>query len=316
MTAGERSAPHDSHQAVLLEALVATSERAMLAQLDAEGPWDQRLRNCFGVFVDAVVAQPAAARACLVEPQLAGPTARAAVDRAARTVGRRALAVAEESPARAGMPRDVARAVLGGLRNVVQSRLYDGREQELRALAPHLTDWALGYRTPPEALRGARRPEGLSAVPAPPARPDPNRHAGREVRLVEASLPACRSAADWARAVRDGLAALLAYLSSDPAAARLTAEAGWTGGLAGLQRLDAETVEFQVLLADGLRSRSERPDAAAEAIGASVIALVHDHLGRHAAPERLYEVAPAAAFTALAPAIGTIEACAVVNDPV
>ncbi len=316
MTAGGRRHAHDSREAVLLEALVTVSERAMLAELDAEGPWDQRLRNCFRVFVDAVVAQPAAARACLVETELTEATARGAVDRAARSVGRRALAVAEESPARAGMPRDVARAVLGGLRNVVQSRLYNGRERELRALAPHLMDWALGYRTPPEVLRAARRPESMLAFDASsPRRRAGDREAG-EIRLVEASSPACHSAADWPRAVRDGLAALLAYLSNDPAAARLTAHAGWTGGLAGLERLDEDAVEFKTLLADGLRSRSEHPDAAAEAIGASVIALVHDHLGRHATPERLYEVAPTAAFTALAPAIGTIEACAVVNDSV
>jgi hypothetical protein len=313
MTAGHPDQAQDDRQAVLLEAIVATGERAMLAELEADGPWDQRLRNCFRVLIDLIVEEPGAARVCLVDTQLRGAAGTAAVDRAARSIGRHVLAVVEESPARAGMPREVARAVLGGLRNVIQSRLHAGREHELPALAPQLMDWALGYRTPPEALRRPHADDPPPLLAASLSSSAADHPPDRGVHLLQASLSGCRQAEDWPHAIRDGLAALLAYLSNDPTAARLTDDFGWTGGLAGLERLDKDAADFRELLADGLRPRTDTPDTAAEAIGASVIALVHDQL-RHAGAERLYEVGPAAAFTALAPAIGTIEACTVVND--
>lgn len=343
-----------------LDAIVTGVEAGMVAALEGDRPWDQRLRDCFGTLIDMVAAQPAAARLCFVEAYVAGPDAVACVDRTARAVGRRVLAVVAESPERAGMPREVAGAVLGGLRTVIQVRLYTGRERELPGLAPQLMDWALGYRAPPVPLpKPRRRP---AAPPAPVRDPlDPgqriidalttvvaNRSYGGTttteiagsaeislstlydrfenkdaallaafddamLRMLEVALPAYRQAEDWPRGVRAGIETLLAYLSHEPDTAQLAAQAVWAGGPPAVTRVEESMAGFRALLAEGLRGRSGASGVAAEAIGASILALGYDHLARRGA-KRLYEIAPAAAFVALAPAIGTLEACTVVSE--
>jgi len=342
-----------------LDAIVVGVEAAMLAALEGERPWDERLRGSFETLIDLVAAQPAAARLCFVEAYVAGPEAVARIDRTARAVGRRVLAVVAESPERADMPREVAGAVLGGLRTVIQVRLYTGRERELPGLAPQLMDWALGYRTPPVALpRPRRRP----AAPPGPVRDslDPRqrivdaltavvaqrgyggttiteiadfaeislstfygRFENKEaallaafddamLRMLEVGLPAYRQAEDWAQGVRDGIETLLAYLSHEPDTAELAAQAVWAGGPPAVTRIEESMSGFRALLAEGLRGRSGASGVAAEAIGASILALGYDHLARRG-PKRLYQIAPTAAFVALAPAIGTLEACTVVT---
>jgi AcrR family transcriptional regulator len=343
-----------------LDGIVAAVESAMVAELEGEGAWDERLRGCFQALVDLVIAQPAAARLCLVEAYVAGPEAVEHVDRMARGVGRRAVAIVEESPERAGMPPGVARAVLGGMRKMVQARLYTGRERELPELAPQLVDWALSYRTPPEPL-----PKPRERPPAP-ARPGRDREDPRQrildamttvvaekgyaaatitdlasaaavslttfydrfdskqtaflaalddavLGMLELALPAYREAEDWPHGVRDALERLLAHLTHEPTTAQFVAEAVWAGGPAALARVDESMAGFQALIAEGLRRRSPSSSIAAEAIGSSILALAYDDLTRNG-PECLYEMAPTASFVALAPAIGTIEACAVVND--
>lgn len=343
-----------------LDSIVAGMEARMGVELEDDRPWDQRLRAYFGTLIDLVVAQPAAARLCLVEAYVAGPDAVARVDRVARVIGRRALAVLAESPERAGIPREVAGAVLGGLRTVIQMRLYTGREGDLPALASQLMDWALSYRTPPAPLRSS------SPQPAAPATPGRYRldrrqrifdsitavvardgYAGTTVteiaevgamslstfydcfddkhaafvaalddvmqRLLEVALPSYREAEDWPRGVRDGIGSLLAYVSHEPNIAVFVAETVWTSGPEAIGCLEERTLEFKALLAEGLRRRASPSGVAAEAIGASILALAYDGITR-CGPERLYELAPPAAFVALAPAIGTIEACAIANE--
>lgn len=80
-----------------------------------------------------------------------------------------------------------------------------------------------------------------------------------------------------------------------------------------LARLDESMAGFQALLAEGLRRRSQPSGVAVEAIGASILALGYEDLTRRGAGT-LYELVPPAAFVALAPAIGTIEACTIVNS--
>ena len=57
------------------------------------------------------------------------------------------------------MPPEVVRAMIGGLRKVIHTRLYRGEEQELVELTPQMWDWGLSYMPPP----------GTAAPPAQPA---------------------------------------------------------------------------------------------------------------------------------------------------
>jgi AcrR family transcriptional regulator len=343
-----------------LDAVLAGAEAAMASALERDAPWDERLRGYYGALVDVVVTQPAAARMCLVEAYSAGPDAVERVDRMARRAGRDALAVLEESPERAGMPPNVARAVLGGLRTVIQTRLYSGRESELPTLAPELMDWALGYRTPPTELRVL---PPMRAVPDVEGDPDAPRRrildaivevAAREgyagttiteianvaaislttfyksfeggkedaflaalddvmLRLLEVALPAYREANDWPHGLQGAIDAIFAFLARDPATAEFAAEAVWGGGPAAIARIEESMTGFQALLAQGMRRRPGGSKVVSEAIGASILALGYDSVTRGGA-ERLRELVAPATFVALAPAIGSIEACAVANE--
>jgi AcrR family transcriptional regulator len=342
-----------------LEAIIVLAEAAMAVELVRDEPWDERLRSSFARLVDLIVAQPAAARLCLVDSYVAGPEAVEHVDRMTRAAGRRAIAVLEESPDRTGIPRDIARAIIGGLRKVIQTRLYGGREEELPGLAPTLMDWALSYRRPPVPLRPAQ-PPASAPQPSPRDREDPRQRivdsvvevvaakgyvdttvtevaeaAGMSLsdfyerfddkreaflaalddavlRALEVTMPAYRDARDWARGVHGGLDALFAYLSLDPTVARFAVQAAW-GGPEMLTRFDATTGGFRALLAEGLRGRSPASGIVGEAIGSSLLALVFEETVR-ANAGRVYELRPSAAFVALAPSVGAIEACAVIND--
>jgi AcrR family transcriptional regulator len=114
----------------------------------AEGDWEDRLRATLARVAELVAAQPAAARLSYVDVYAAGPRA---LERMERTGDRMEDAVMEQLgrvPDQAGMPRDVVRALLGGMRKIVHSRLRRGSESELAGLVDGLLEWALSYRTP------------------------------------------------------------------------------------------------------------------------------------------------------------------------
>ncbi|MDP9133791.1 MAG: TetR/AcrR family transcriptional regulator [Actinomycetota bacterium] len=128
------------------------------AYVDHEGPWDEQLAEGFRELIATIVAQPAAARLFYVESHAAGPQAVAKVDEFGlrlEEIIRRAL---DESPDHAGMPTELLRAVLRGMRRVFQSRLRTGRESELTDIGPQLFRWGLSYRTPPEPLAHPTEP--------------------------------------------------------------------------------------------------------------------------------------------------------------
>jgi AcrR family transcriptional regulator len=126
------------------------------AYLNHEGAWDARLAHALDVLVAEIVAQPAAARLYYVESYAAGPRAIAKVEEMGDRLEELARQALDTSPRHAGVPRDLLRAILRGIRRVFQARLRGGREAELPAIAPQLLDWALSYEAPPRPLRQAR----------------------------------------------------------------------------------------------------------------------------------------------------------------
>jgi AcrR family transcriptional regulator len=142
-----------------VEALVEAGTAIMLAGYNSPGSWEERVQSGLEAFTRLLVAQPAAARMCFVEIYAAGEPA---IDLVNRTFGdfeavlRRAL---EEEPERAGTGPQIVRALIGGLRKVIHTRLHRGQEAELEGIAPALTAWAMSYYPPPEPLRRGRRPK-------------------------------------------------------------------------------------------------------------------------------------------------------------
>lgn len=124
---------------------------------------EQRARRVLDSLLDRIVEQPAAARMCFVEIFAAGPRAIESVDRSIDTFQIFVAATFAQMPGREGMPPEVVRAIVGGLRKVMHTRLYRGEETELLELAPQMWDWAVAYPTPPQPLRRPRtRPPSTS----------------------------------------------------------------------------------------------------------------------------------------------------------
>jgi AcrR family transcriptional regulator len=149
----------DATAALAYEQLARTSDESL--------PWDERLRAMADALLDLLLEQPAAARLCLVEIYAAGPTALARLD-AAVLQAENALAEAfDASPERRGMPRDVVRAIVGGVLKTVHTRLRHNQEAELIHELPQLIDWGLSYDAPPTQLRRPRRRPDRGPVPLP-----------------------------------------------------------------------------------------------------------------------------------------------------
>jgi AcrR family transcriptional regulator len=124
---------------------------------DGDGEWEPRVRAALEAIMALLEAQPAAARLCFVDAYAAGPEAmrlvEVAFDDFAALVGRGL----DGMPERAGMPPEIVRAIVGGLRKVIHTRLHSGREETLAGLAEPLWQWGLSYYPPPEALRRPQR---------------------------------------------------------------------------------------------------------------------------------------------------------------
>ena len=130
-------------------------------------PWEERLRTVADGLLDLVLEQPAAARYCLVEVYAAGAPAVERLDRAVAAVEDLVGAAFKESPEREGMPRDIVRAIVGGIRKTIHTRIRRGDQADLIDQLPQLIDWGLSYEAPPEALKRPRRKPDRGAAPLP-----------------------------------------------------------------------------------------------------------------------------------------------------
>jgi len=353
----------DNKQECFLATLDAVATMAGAAVLDryrnAEGAWHERLAAAFELMAEMVVAQPAAARLGLVEVYAAGPEALERLEAIDRRVEKTVLEALSESPERVAMPREIVRAILGGLRKIMHTRVREGREAELPGLVPELLEWALTYRSPPQRLRRPRKPPAELVAKRPEADDGWRRmlyavtelvaekgypamtiteiaegagvslttfyayFSGKEEaflatladaqeRLLSATLPIFKAAKDWPHGVSAGLHAFFAFLATDATTARLGVMAVWATGPRGLDLRARGMAAFSALLDEGYRNYPETKRAAGEAIGASIDALLYDYLRRKGA-DRIYEIAPTAAFIALAPFVGSEAAAEVAN---
>lgn len=151
------------------DALMAAAMERVQEAFDGDGSWDERLRAVLEALVELIVEQPAAARLCLLEIYAAGPAAIARRERASEAIEALARDAMERSPERADMPPAVVRAVVGGLRTVLQRRLRRGAEDELPGLVDELWEWVLSYRRPePPLPRASAAPVRRSSGGEPP----------------------------------------------------------------------------------------------------------------------------------------------------
>jgi AcrR family transcriptional regulator len=166
------------------ECFLAASEEliqptlALMEEAERASSGEERMREAVEAFLRLVVSQPAAARMGFVEIYAAGPEAVMLIDRALDTFEEFFFAQFEQIPGRKGMPREMVRAMIGGLQKVVHKRLYRDEPDVLLELAPHICDWWLSYPPPPGSLeppkkRRPKKPQSFTerqALDSPPDR--------------------------------------------------------------------------------------------------------------------------------------------------
>jgi AcrR family transcriptional regulator len=129
-------------------------------------PSERDSYQAFEAFINLIVEQGAAARMCLVEIYAAGPSAVEEIDRTTDRVQAFVSAALEQVPGRENMPPEIIRAIVGGLRKVIHTRLYRHEERELTELVPQMWGWIAAYTPPPEPLRRPRnRPAANGGAP-------------------------------------------------------------------------------------------------------------------------------------------------------
>jgi AcrR family transcriptional regulator len=149
------------------EEVARMASREMIEAFHArEGSGEERLGAAFGRRVVMVSDQPAAARICFCETDAACPEAVELIDRFSDVFEELAIRTLR-APGDDESFRELVRAVVGGLRNVIRNRLRRGAEAELEELAPRLLRWALSYRPPPRPLPRPAQPAPHPAGPGP-----------------------------------------------------------------------------------------------------------------------------------------------------
>jgi len=149
----------DDKQACFVAAVEALVEPTLkrLGADESAPPGVERVRQAFAKLIETIVAQPAAAKMCVVEVYAAGPEGAALVDQMMDSSTDLAVALLEQVPERRGMPRELVRSIVGGIQKAIHKRLYRGQEQELLDLVPQLWDWIFCYPVPPGPLKPTRR---------------------------------------------------------------------------------------------------------------------------------------------------------------
>jgi AcrR family transcriptional regulator len=163
-----------------LDCYLATQEEILAAAvamtavaLRRGGSWRARAERALNSFVETLAYQPAAGRLVLVEAPAAGPRAVERVDETMAGFEALARQAFAEMPEGRDMPEEMVRAMIGGMRKTIDTRLRRGTERELVEMAPQLFELGISYRPPAAPLRRPRRRRRAAPATAPAHSEDP-----------------------------------------------------------------------------------------------------------------------------------------------
>lgn len=143
--------------------IVGHSLRGILAAVEGEGDWCERLRLGYLTFAGQIAGNPEAARLALVEAFAAGA---GAVERMQRTSRLFEALVAKNLALTGGSPRPprlLVKGIAAGCARVARARLLSGDPRQLTLDGDELMAWALSF-----CDDDATRLSGLGAAGAPP----------------------------------------------------------------------------------------------------------------------------------------------------
>ena len=336
--------------AAAAELIDPTVEALVEIEQEVDGPG--RGEAVFEAFLGLVRAQPAAARACLVELRAAGPAGQAVAER-----GFEALAGVADRVSGSPDPK-LARVLLRGVAKLVHSHLYRGTEGELAEQASGLWRWLASVEPPPRPLEAPRRHRpspGISFEGYTPGERIARAVAGvladkgylqmstddiaaraaislstfyahfadkrdavlgalemSGAQIMALAVPAARRAGNWEEGVRALYEAVCAYFAAEPEMAQLALDAVYSCGPRALARRDRVIDSLTEMLAPGLEENPAAAGITAEAAAATVYALMGEQVRREGA-RSLPSVVPLATYVTLVGFVGVERACAVAN---
>jgi AcrR family transcriptional regulator len=128
--------------------------------------WPQKVHDGLETFLAYLAAEPAFARMCIVEVVAAGPEARGRRDAAMRVFVDFLEPGRIEAPKGVAVPALAAEIVVGGIYEIIYSRLQRNATDELVEMLPELLYCALvpyiGHRAAERAVREARERAGAA----------------------------------------------------------------------------------------------------------------------------------------------------------
>lgn len=151
------------------ETVVACARDVLLGAWLSERGWERRMAAACRVLLERTADFPHGAHAVLVEAVGLGGVARERA-RLADLAFERLLARALGAPSRqSGFPRLAPRAVVGGARQIIFTRVRERRAHDLPALSAQVLDWIAAYRVPIAAVRLRHVSDARSVRQAPAA---------------------------------------------------------------------------------------------------------------------------------------------------
>jgi AcrR family transcriptional regulator len=148
--------------------VVARARKLVLDAWGREHGWANRMHAACKALLDDVAQEPKRARLVLVDSLGVGARARERMTIAAMTF-ERVLAIGFQAhPDGVELSPLMIRAIVGGVRHVAFTRMYEQREAELLTLTDEALDWIESYRSP-----AARRLNISSVVVPRPVEPQP-----------------------------------------------------------------------------------------------------------------------------------------------
>jgi AcrR family transcriptional regulator len=135
---------------------------------------------------------------------------------------------------------------------------------------------------------------------------------GTRLRMLAATLPVLRRAANWPEAIRAGIWASLSFFESEPDFARMIAVEVYAAGNEALARRDLAIESVQRSIEEGFKYAPQANPIAGEAIASSLYSMFSERV-RSQGTENLLDLGPLAVYVTLAPFFGAEPACAVAN---
>ena len=133
-------------------------------------------------------------------------------------------------------------------------------------------------------------------------------------QAIAAAMPAFSRQAEWADGIRAAYGALLNFLASQPALAKLITVDVYTAGDAAIERREVATRPLATLIENNTSAWVNMPPVVYETIAGGVFHLLH-RTAREQGTSALPRLAPMLTYLALFPFLGAEEACDVANGP-